>query len=383
MTEQEFLQLLNIIELDINRVPVSNEVMSEKVDFLLNYNGEELYIFIQSLKDRKFTTPYGWFLALKYIYNNEFILFEKNFIESCDFCGKNKSEVSHLVQGINNNFICDACASLSLELMKNKVVLNKYLICDICGKKDSLVVGEDTNICEECIKRVAKHYNKEPSYLSTFVYFLSNFSLLGIFSGLKDYLFTLKIIILNLYDFPIHINSNKGRILSPIRYFFYSMLFAIFVSGFMAIMANEKNSIDLGYKISVIIFWFFRYAILLSFIYTSLIIMYGSIIRKKQFITLFTYYYFTFVSVLSLIAFTGDFLIITLILTIPYSFFVIYVLAKWLNIAFGIGVSSSYFLLYVSWMFYNYCLSVLSEYYHPIIEETSEWINKYLAFIYW
>ena len=41
-------------------------------------------------------------------------------IELCGFCGRTKSEVDHLIQGIDNNFICDACASYVLELLSDK-----------------------------------------------------------------------------------------------------------------------------------------------------------------------------------------------------------------------------------------------------------------------
>lgn len=38
---------------------------------------------------------------------------------TCGFCGKPKSEVNHLIKGIGEHYICDSCASSSLELISD------------------------------------------------------------------------------------------------------------------------------------------------------------------------------------------------------------------------------------------------------------------------
>lgn len=231
---------------------------------------------------------------------------------------------------------------------------------------------------------ISTTYNFFKKFLAEIFYYLSNFSLLGLIGILSGYFKTLKVIILNLYSFPKITNNNT--ILPPSRYAFAAILLSIFSLSIFS-SSSFDTGVTLSYKLSILMFWCFRYFILLLLLFTLIKFIFSdSVITFKNINRVFSYFYFSAISIVGIILlpFIKTSSMPSLLITgILFSVFLVSVIAKWISLEFNLNKWYIFFLILLTWSFYNGILLLFSEYYHKAIRLTSAFIDKNLGFIFW
>jgi hypothetical protein len=157
-TKKEFDEILSRISSVYLEKFCSLDIIYDKASVIKDYNHFEILSFVKALEEGKFTSTNSWFQTLKFLRNNDGILFKP---EALDFYDKNKDSEDSLYnikKEINNNidlifaivilFLIVSIFSSIYVFYKNWGIFNYYVFDGIYSlwNNETLFVGKAFSI---------------------------------------------------------------------------------------------------------------------------------------------------------------------------------------------------------------------------------------------